>query len=561
MNHLLKKISALFLFATLILFSFVFLQKTNAISCSAPFPCWTQETAMPTARREMGVASDASGKIYMVGGYKDFNVFLNTVEVYDPATGTWVTKSPAPVERNAMGFAFNPSNGKFYMAGGFNGSGQFPVGLFDDFYEYDPISDTWAQKAFLSSRKFGLGLTAGQNGKMYAIGGIIPNGICIGDVEEYDPSTNTWTQKAPMPTPRCTHSVITAQDGLIYAIGGHLDYRYNNAELATVEVYDPTTDIWTTKSPMSVARSGLVVIVGSNGKIYAIGGNVAPNPGTYPNAIQTDVVEEYNITTDTWTTVNSLPVAVMEAGGALGSDEGLHVFGGWTATSGAVDTHLAGFLSSLNPTPATTTFDSSADTYVRSGQDNRNEGAGEFMRIRADGDNRAFVRFDQNAIQLTIGSGTVLSAKLRLTIVDNGDNWGITGRTVDAHRLITDWVEGNGTENDRGTGPGATWSCAIDSLIQNQSKNCSAETEWEMGQPNNPSVHPWVQTPTDTQTITSDQAGVVEYDVTADVQSFLTGTNNYGWILKKTNEGQNGLVSFGTKESTSIPQLVITYQL
>ncbi len=355
---------------------------------------------------------------------------------------------------------------------------------------------------------------------------------------------------------------MTGQNGLIYAIGGHLDYRYDNAELSTVEAYNSATDTWITKAPMSVPRSTLSVIVNSDGKIYAMGGNVSPNPGTYPNAIQTDVVEEYDPFLDTWTRVNPIPVAVMESGAALGSDGALHIFGGWTAESGAVDTHFAGFLSSPTPTPTpvTATLDSSVDTYVRSGQDNRNVGGGEFMRIRADGDNRALVRFDQNVIQSAIGSGTVLSAKLRLTIVDNGDNWGTTGRTVDAHRLIADWTEGNGTENDRGTGPGATWSCAIDSLIQNQSKNCSAETEWEMGQPNNPSVHPWVQTPTNTQTITNNQTGIVEYDVTADVQSFLTGTENFGWILKKTNEGQNGLVSFGTKESTFVPQLIIKYQ-
>ncbi|MGH9857783.1 MAG: DNRLRE domain-containing protein, partial [Acidobacteriota bacterium] len=154
----------------------------------------------------------------------------------------------------------------------------------------------------------------------------------------------------------------------------------------------------------------------------------------------------------------------------------------------------------------------------------------------------------------------VLSAKLRLTITDNGNNWG-TGRTVDVHRLITNWEEGNGTENDRGTGSGATWNCSIDSIIANQAKNCNGATEWEMGKPNEPEQHPWIETPSATQTITNNQTGVVEYDVTGDVQSFLSGTNNnYGWIIKKTNEGQNGRIEFGTKESASVPQLVVTYQ-
>jgi hypothetical protein len=214
---------------------------------------------------------------------------------------------------------------------------------------------------------------------------------------------------------------------------------------------------------------------------------------------------------------------------------------------------------SPTPDPVTVTFNSVGDTYVRSGQGNRNFGGGTFMRVQPSGDNRALVKFDQNAMQSTI-SGTVLEAKLRVTITDNNNSWGATGRTVDVHRLISDWTEGTGTENNQGTGSGATWNCAIDSIISNAAKNCSGTTEWEMGQPNNPSVHPWVQTATDSETITNNQTGVVEYDVTSDVAAFMNGTNNYGWIIRKTNEGQNGQVSFGTRESTSDPQLVVTYQ-
>jgi hypothetical protein len=203
-----------------------------------------------------------------------------------------------------------------------------------------------------------------------------------------------------------------------------------------------------------------------------------------------------------------------------------------------------------------------ADTYVRSGQSNHNQGGSQFMQIQSSGSNRGLVRFDQGSLQSMVGGGTVLSAKLRLTITDNGDNWGATGRTVDVHRLLSDWAEGNGTENDRGTGTGATWSCVIDNLIQNQAKDCSGSSQWEMGQPNNPSVHPWFATPTATQTINNGQSGVVEYDVTGDVQAFLSGAHaNYGWLIKKTNEGQNGQVSFGTRESQFAPELVITYQL
>lgn len=239
--------------------------------------------------------------------------------------------------------------------------------------------------------------------------------------------------------------------------------------------------------------------------------------------------------------------------------DGKIVAGGMDKSSGLHDFALARYEN--GPIVQDLVLQANADTYVKSGQDNRNVGAGEFIRIRSDGSNRALVRFDQNALTSAIGSGTVLSAKLRMTIVDNGNNWGPTGRTVDAHRLLADWTEGNGTEANRGAGPGATWSCAADSNITNLAKDCLGLAEWEMGQPNNPAVRPWAQTPTDTQTINNGQAGIVEFDVTADVTAFVDGTSaNYGWILRKTNEDLTGLVSFGTRESAAVAQLVVTYQ-
>jgi hypothetical protein len=214
-----------------------------------------------------------------------------------------------------------------------------------------------------------------------------------------------------------------------------------------------------------------------------------------------------------------------------------------------------------NASPETFSLFPAADTYVRGGNANHNQGGDPFMQIQSSGNNRALVRFDQSALASIVSNGTVLSATLRLTITDNGNNWGASGRTVDVHRLLLDWAEGNGTQADRGTNSGATWNCAADSNIQNQVANCSGNTAWEMGQPNNAPVHPWLQAPTATQTIANNQAGVVEYDVTTDVVDFLSGAApNYGWIIKKTNENQNGMVGFGTKEGTAQAELVITYQ-
>ncbi|MCI0423086.1 MAG: hypothetical protein L0312_28325, partial [Acidobacteria bacterium] len=82
-----------------------------------------------------------------------------------------------------------------------------------------------------------------------------------------------------------------------------------------------------------------------------------------------------------------------------------------------------------------TTLTPIADTYIKQGTPNQNQGTEAMLQVRALGNNRALVRFDQSAIASAIGTGTLGSAKLRLYIVSNANNWGSGGRVVNVHRM------------------------------------------------------------------------------------------------------------------------------
>jgi alpha-tubulin suppressor-like RCC1 family protein len=188
----------------------------------------------------------------------------------------------------------------------------------------------------------------------------------------------------------------------------------------------------------------------------------------------------------------------------------------------------------------------SADTYLREGAPNQNQGTETSLRLQNSGNNRALLMWDPTAISQAIGAGTLTAARIELTISDNGDNWGTSGQTIDLHRMTRAWTE-----------TGATWNCAEDANLINHRPDCEGATAWEMGNPE--SAHPWVPTPTATQTIHNRQSGVVTLDVTADVAGIVTGGGaQHGWILKKTNEGANGRVEFGSRESASGSRLVLT---
>lgn len=307
----------------------------NADTCINPSddPCWVAKTPMPTARRDLGVAADASGKIYAVGGH-DGSQFLDTVEVYNPTTDSWITKSPIPYPRNDMGFTFNPVNGKFYLGGGYNN------GALNDFYEYDPVADTWTPKAFMLTASVGLRFAAGQNGRIYSIGGGFLDGTYVNNVEEYDPNTNKWTIRSAIPSPRSDAGLVTASNGKMYLIGGGGIKNNTIGFLEDVDEYDPSTDSWNTKSPMSIKRHGVGASLNTEGKIYVIGGS---NIDGY-----TQLVEEYDISTNSWNVKTLFPVAIFAPGQALGEDGKVYVMGGQTMNDPAINSNYAGFIPDLN---------------------------------------------------------------------------------------------------------------------------------------------------------------------------------------------------------------------
>ncbi|HST23334.1 MAG TPA: DNRLRE domain-containing protein, partial [Blastocatellia bacterium] len=194
------------------------------------------------------------------------------------------------------------------------------------------------------------------------------------------------------------------------------------------------------------------------------------------------------------------------------------------------------------------------DTFLRDGADNTNEGANEQLRIQSSGHNRVLAKFNLSGIS-TAG---LQSATLTLNIAENSNNWGSTGRPVDAHRLTVDWTEGNGKNegsgpNFRGTGEGATWKCAKDSNIANQNDDCTSP--WNGGT--------FAAATAASNIHLNDQTGPVSWNVKADVQAGAS----FGWLIKKQVEGQNGQVRYYSRQGAAqagnanlSPRLVLVYQ-
>jgi N-acetylneuraminic acid mutarotase len=175
------------------------------------------------------------------------------------------------------------------------------------FSSADVAEDSWASKAPMQVARSGLGVAA-VNGKIYAIGGSVENGV-VGTNEEYDPATDTWSFKKPMPTPRYGFAIAVYQNK-IYCIGGSssIGYYSNGSITGVNEVYDPATDTWETKASIPTPRRGLGANV-VNGKIYLIGGYV-PDSSSSTGFSILFLNEVYDPAKDSWTTKAPVPTAV-----------------------------------------------------------------------------------------------------------------------------------------------------------------------------------------------------------------------------------------------------------
>jgi N-acetylneuraminic acid mutarotase len=221
----------------------------------------------------------------------------------------WKPRANMPTARWGLGVVA-ASNGKIYAIGGGNRFDQWLATV----EEYDSTTDTWRMRTSMPTARWGLGVAAASNGKIYAIGGL---GDHLDMVEEYAPETDTWRTRTRMPTSRRWLGVAAASNGRIYAIGG-----WNESALAIVEEYDPTTDTWRTRASMPTARAGLGVAAASNGKLYAIGGG-GSEWGSFSS-----MVEEYDPTTDTWRVLTNMLTPRSHLGTVAASNGRVYAIGG-----------------------------------------------------------------------------------------------------------------------------------------------------------------------------------------------------------------------------------------
>ena len=216
---------------------------------------WTQKASLPllSKGRMSSAAFVINNKGYVVGGdieYTPANGY-QTAETwgYDPAVNTWIQRASIPVGRGrATGFAIN---GKGYIAFGSNES----VDLFmDEVLEYDPAANTWTSISHLTAPNKDLGryqaVSFVINNKAYMGTGFGPSGtnFCLKDFWEFDPATLVWTQKADFGPGARAAAVGFGSGSLGYVGTGYFIESGVNYNMNDFWSYSAGSNIWTKKA-------------------------------------------------------------------------------------------------------------------------------------------------------------------------------------------------------------------------------------------------------------------------------------------------------------------------
>jgi glucose/arabinose dehydrogenase/N-acetylneuraminic acid mutarotase len=194
---------------------------TNAAVYNPATNQWTPLAPMSTGRAG-ATAQVIGGKIYVAGGMAANGASLASVEVLDVASGTWSAGPSMATRRDNPGGA--ALDGKLYVFGGRtrNTDGTVTNGTLATVEMLDPATGTWVSRATMPTGRRTM-VTATLNGRAQLIGGEVTASNGAFQVnEEYDPVTDTWRRLRSMPSAR--HGAVAGViDGRIHVVGGGPD--------------------------------------------------------------------------------------------------------------------------------------------------------------------------------------------------------------------------------------------------------------------------------------------------------------------------------------------------
>lgn len=216
---------------------------------------WSQKADFPGGVRASATGFAINGIVYVgTGSHTPGDVdwvWYNDLWAFDPVDNTWTEKAGFG-ERGrhaAVGFSIN---GKGYI-----GTGTYrrirweSASYYNDFWEYDPVADAWERQVDIPTvgRTSAVGLSIA--GKGYVGLGLFYYDSRQKDWWEFNPQDGTWAKKAALPgLPRAQAAGFTLGNRGYVGGGGYYSVLRDFYE------YNPEDDSWTRQQDYPIGIYG-----------------------------------------------------------------------------------------------------------------------------------------------------------------------------------------------------------------------------------------------------------------------------------------------------------------
>tara|TARA_B100001564_G_scaffold351154_1_gene356596 strand:- start:1339 stop:3081 length:1743 start_codon:yes stop_codon:yes gene_type:complete len=224
---------------------------------------WFQKSSFPGNGRNHPAMVSVGGKIFVGCGSNTAN--LGDWWEYDINSDSWSQKPDIPGNDRHHPYYFGIGNYAYVGFGhgsvpgpGSNQSGSF---IYNDFYRYDPSTDSWLQLDNFPSEARVAGTQFSFNGKGYVLSGDGDDHSSLdsGELWEYEPSTDLWTQLPSHPGDAIWAPGCFVIDCSVYFLLGQNNNTFPTVYPSNIYTYKLSDDCGCT-DPLAVNFSSIALI-------------------------------------------------------------------------------------------------------------------------------------------------------------------------------------------------------------------------------------------------------------------------------------------------------------
>lgn len=272
-----------------------------------------------------------SGDVLIAGGINASGDAVGTAEVYNPNNQTF-SNTGTMITARAFHTATELANGTILLTGGQNASGT-PLSSAEIYNESNETFHATVGK-MVAARSL-QAATLLQNGQVLITGGVGSGGVPLATAEIYTPSTGKFTATSSnMNFKRAAHTATLLNNGQVLIAGGYSDSGQTTVQ-NTAELYNPNNQTFTTITDRMLDnryfdQAQLLTGATLTGDVLLAGG--------HDNNVVTSTAELYNPSSQAFTTAGIMTISRMQFASAVLQSGQILLCGGLTNATSVTQT-------------------------------------------------------------------------------------------------------------------------------------------------------------------------------------------------------------------------------